>query len=275
MQTCTTPAQLTALRPLFRDVPVAFFLESMIDGNCAYRAWASDHSRSALLWDERSILFPVGKPDDAGFQDDLAYLFGEIILPSSLAAGREAFILHTSSDAWDAVLAPLLPGYVLNRYPRILFEGVNPPPTGWRGHIPPGFDLRPIDRKLLADTTLEGHAGLVEEIEECWPSRRHFLSDGFGVAVLEERRIACRITGEYPYPGHIGIGIFTEERYRGRGLATLATYAFLEICAERGIEPHWEAWKNNLPSVRVAEKAGFQNPVDYTVLVAYKPGEKE
>jgi RimJ/RimL family protein N-acetyltransferase len=275
MQTCTTPTHLAALRPLFNEVPVAFFLEAMIHGNCAYRAWAADNGRSALLWETRSILFAVGDPNHPAFQTDLAYLFGEIILPSAQSEGRDAFLFHTSSQDWDGVLAPLLPGYVLNRYPRILFEGAAPPPADWRAKIPPGFELRPIDRKLLAETSLEGHAGLVEEIEECWPSRREFLAQGFGIALLDERRIVCRITGEYAYPGHIGIGILSDERYRGKGLATLATYAFLEVCAEKGIEAHWEAWKNNLPSVRVAEKAGFLNPCDYSVLVAYRPSEKE
>jgi GNAT superfamily N-acetyltransferase len=271
MQHLTTTAQLTALRPLFTGMPTVFFLEAMIHGNCAFRAWASDGGGSALLWDERSILFPVGAPGDPTFQADLAYLLQEIVIPSAQANGRDAFLLHASSAEWDAALAPLFPGFNLNRYPRVIYEESTPPPANWRDRVPPGFLVRPIDRHLLAETGLDGYAGLVEEIEECWPSRKHFLASGFGAAVLDERKIACRITAEYPHPGHIGIGILTAERYRGRGLATMATYAFLEACAERNLRPHWDAWKNNLPSVRAAEKAGFSHPVEYSTLVAYRP----
>jgi len=41
----------------------------------------------------------------------------------------------------------------------------------------------------------------------------------------------------------------------------------MEYCAERAITPHWDAWTNNLPSVAVAEKAGFQQIETYAVYV--------
>ena len=266
------PARRAALRPLFAGLPTAFFHEAMIAGSCAFRAWSeeTDSPRAALLWDQRSLLFPVGQPDLPGFQADLAYLFSEIILPQADARGQDAFLLHTSSPEWDAAVPALLPGFTLKRFPRVIFEQGPAPSADWRSAIPLGFQVRPIDRKLLAETSLEGMEGLVEEIEECWPSRKHFLERGFGAAVLEGRKIVCRITAEYAYPGHIGIGIQTEERWRGRGLAPLATAAFIEMCAERGLAPHWDAWKNNTPSVRAAEKAGFADPVEYSALLAYR-----
>jgi RimJ/RimL family protein N-acetyltransferase len=267
-----SPAQLSVLRPLFAGLPTAFFLEAMIAGSCAFRAWADDalQPRSALLWDQRSLLFPVGQADQPAFQADMAFLFAEIILPQADARGQDAFLFHTSSQDWDPLMPALLPGFTLNRYPRVIFELGDAPRADWRGSIPLGFQVRPIDRKLLAETSLEGMEGLVEEIEECWPSRKQFLDMGFGAAVLEGRKIVCRITAEYASPGHIGIGIQTEERYRGRGLAPLATAAFLEMCAQRGLNPHWDAWKNNVPSVRAAEKAGFVHPLEYSALLAYR-----
>ena len=273
-----SPAQLSVLRPLFAGMPTNFFLEAMIAGNCSFRAWVDDAAQpgSALLWDERSLLFPVGRADQPAFQADLAFLFAEIILPQADARGQDAFLFHSSTPDWDPVITACLPGFTLNRYPRVLFELDDTPRLDeapnpdWRGSVPLGFQVRPIDRKLLAETSLEGMEGLIAEIEECWPSRKQFLEMGFGAAVLEGRRIVCRITAEYAFPGHIGIGIQTEERYRGRSLAPLATAAFLEMCAQRGLAPHWDAWKNNLPSVRAAEKAGFVHPVEYSALLAYR-----
>jgi RimJ/RimL family protein N-acetyltransferase len=278
-----TPQELTALRPLFAAMPTAFFLEAMIAGNCAFRAWTGGGPnpsaqvtdgthlpQSALVWDGRSLLFPVGRADEAAFQDDLSFLFGEIILPQAGARGQDAFLFHTSSPEWDAVITPLLPGFTCNRYPRVIYEEVQAAPGDWRERVPHGFEVRPIDRRLLGRTSLEGMESLVEEIEECWPSRKRFLEKGFGAAVLEGRKIVSRITAEYVYPGHVGIGIATEERYRGRGLAPLATAAFIEMCNQRGLAPHWDAWKNNLPSVRAAEKAGFRDSVEYTGLLVYR-----
>jgi RimJ/RimL family protein N-acetyltransferase len=267
-----TPEQLAALRPHFAELPTAFFLEAMIAGNCSFRAWTdgAEQPGSALFWDGRNLLFPAGRADQATFQDDLAFLFAEIILPQADARGQDAFLIHASSPEWDAVMPALLPGFVFNRYPRVIYEEVQAAKADWRERVPHGFQVRPIDRRLLSRTSLEGMESLVEEIEECWPSRERFLEMGFGAAILEGVKIVCRITAEYAYPGHIGIGIATEERYRGRGLAPLATAAFLEMCKQRGLAPHWDAWKNNVPSVRAAEKAGFSHPLDYTGLLAYR-----
>jgi GNAT superfamily N-acetyltransferase len=275
MQTFTDPSLLVALRPLFYGLPTSFFLEAMIHGNCAFRAWSADDYSTALLWDERGLLFPVGAVPDGVFLGDLGFLLNEIILPIAQARGQDAFLLHPSSLEWDETLAALFSEFTFNRYPRVLYQETAPLPANWREHIPPGMILRPIDRKLLAESSLEGHDGLVEEIEECWPSMRRFLEHGFGFAVLDGRTIACRITGEYAYPGHIGIGILTAERYRGRGLAVLATLAFLEECVQRGLHPHWDAWFNNKASVRAAEKSGFYNPLAFSALVAYLPGQDE
>jgi RimJ/RimL family protein N-acetyltransferase len=41
----------------------------------------------------------------------------------------------------------------------------------------------------------------------------------------------------------------------------------MEYCAERAVTPHWDAWTNNLASVAVAEKAGFQWIETYTIYV--------
>jgi RimJ/RimL family protein N-acetyltransferase len=267
-----SPADLTALRPLFAGQPTVFFLDAMIAGNCAFRAWSGGAGQpgSALLWDERDLIFLIGKADDPDFNADLAFLLSEIILPQADSHGRDAFLFHTSSEDWDAVVTPLLPGFTFNRYPRVIYEEVAAPPSGWRKSVPPGLLIRPIDRKLLAETSLEGMESLIEEIECCWPSKKRFLEMGFGAAVLDGRKIVSRITAEYASPGTIGIGIATEEPYRGRGLAAAATFAFLEMCAERRLAPHWDAWKNNVPSVRAAEKAGFIHPIDYSALLAYR-----
>jgi GNAT superfamily N-acetyltransferase len=272
MKTIDSLTELADLRPLFDGLPTAFFLESMLAGNCAWQAWADDlRPGSALVWDRRDLFFAVGSPANASFNNGLSALFGESLLPAARARNQASFLIHPSSPGWDPLMAGLLPGFTLNRYPRVIYEAVELPAPGWKSEIPAGFRLRSIDHALLAETGLEGHSGLVEEIESCWPSLAHFYEQGFGAALLEGSRIACRITAEYVYPGHVGIGILTEDVYRGKGLAPLATAAFLEMCAERGLAPHWDAWLNNRPSLRAAEKAGFSHPVEYSALLAYLP----
>lgn len=42
---------------------------------------------------------------------------------------------------------------------------------------------------------------------------------------------------------------------------------YVKESAKRNLIPHWDAWADNLPSVRVAEKIGFDKVEEYEVLV--------
>jgi RimJ/RimL family protein N-acetyltransferase len=83
--------------------------------------------------------------------------------------------------------------------------------------------------------------------------------------VVGERQIVCWCTAEYVSCGWCGIGIETIQAYQRRGLATATATAFLAHCAAHGIQPHWDCWANNVPSVRVAEKVGFALVEEYEV----------
>jgi len=69
---------------------------------------------------------------------------------------------------------------------------------------------------------------------------------------------------------HFELGLATvpdyaDEYIRGRGHATLTAAACVEHCVEHGLTPHWHCWEDNAPSIRVAEKVGFERPERYTV----------
>ena len=191
-------------------------------------------------------------------------LFTSTILPDARARGLVIFKAACAGEDWKdaggAVFAPL----ALDYYPRVFFSGAPVEPS-WRGRVPQGFEVRPIDRDLLAQHHLGNMAGLVEEIDECWPSLERFLEHGFGTCVLRGDEIVCRCTAEYLSPGKCGIGILTEEPYQGKGLANLAALAFIDRSYALGLVPHWDCWLNNRPSMAAAEKAGFNRLVEYSV----------
>jgi RimJ/RimL family protein N-acetyltransferase len=73
----------------------------------------------------------------------------------------------------------------------------------------------------------------------------------------------CWCIAEYVSDGRCGMGIETIPQYQNRGLATLAARAVAAECDARNITAHWDSWKDNHPSVRVAEKLGFELVGDY------------
>jgi RimJ/RimL family protein N-acetyltransferase len=63
--------------------------------------------------------------------------------------------------------------------------------------------------------------------------------------------------------GKCGIGIETVEEHQGKGFATAVAAEFVRHALALGFKPHWDCWANNLPSIRVAEKVGFEDAHDY------------
>jgi hypothetical protein len=138
----------------------------------------------------------------------------------------------------------------------------------WRERIPEGFSIKQIDQILLHRTELTHLDQLLGEIHQMWLSVNRFLQQGFGFCALkEDREIACWCTGEYAAGDQIGIGIETIEAYQRNNLATLTASAFAEHCLENNIQAHWDCWVRNIASVRVAEKVGFREVLEYKVRV--------
>jgi RimJ/RimL family protein N-acetyltransferase len=91
------------------------------------------------------------------------------------------------------------------------------------------------------------------------------VQTGLGFCLLKGGEIVSWCLSVYASGAQIELGLATDPDHRGRGYATLTAAACLEYCTGNGLEPHWHCWEDNLPSIRVAEKVGFERPVHYLV----------
>ena len=98
-------------------------------------------------------------------------------------------------------------------------------------------------------------------------SAETFLDQGFGFTMLDGTSVVCWCTAEYVSEGKCGIGIETIEAYQGRGIATVVAGEFVRHALASGVNPHWDCWASNTPSVRVAEKVGFADMHDYKIAI--------
>ncbi|HYF63961.1 MAG TPA: GNAT family N-acetyltransferase, partial [Herpetosiphonaceae bacterium] len=134
---------------------------------------------------------------------------------------------------------------------------LNGPPPAVPDPAVEQLGFRVIDHAFWADGSLQNTAALREEARWMWPSEERFLEQGFGMAALSGRRLICWCTAEYRSAARCGVGIATEPKYAGRGVATATAARFARHCREAGVTPHWECRRDNAASVRVAEKLGF------------------
>ena len=84
---------------------------------------------------------------------------------------------------------------------------------------------------------------------------------------IEREKLISWCTGEFFSKDYCGIGIFTIEEERKKGIGAMVTLNFVKESAKRNLIPHWDAWAKKLSSVKATEKVGFDKVEEYEVLV--------
>jgi RimJ/RimL family protein N-acetyltransferase len=248
-------------RPLFNQPQLGFVIDAVIAGNSNGEIWVDDrlHPRAAYLWDNGSRHYLAGLDDNQAFKVELAGVVAD-------HASSPYLVAYCTSDACCSELSAIFAGRQFTKRQRCLYRLdrlVNP---DWREHLMSGFSIARIDKQLLEDLELANLNSLIEEISSMWPSIDMFLERAFGfVALHDKNKVVCWCTAEYISDNRLGIGIETVREYERQGLATLTASAFAEYCLSNSLETHWDSWSDNTPSIRVAEKVGFEKVLDYYV----------
>lgn len=214
----------------------------------------------------------AGSPDLGSFNLELERILKAALAVAAEPDGPGLILIYTDRPAWPARLAEIFSGYKTIEAGRLYFETA-PQLQPWRERIPPGFSLRLADRELLSDPAIMDLAALREEMCSERASVEEFLEKSFGFALLYGSELAGWCLSEYNGGGRCEVGIATLPPYQHRGLATLQTYAFMELAAQRGIERiGWHCFANNKASAATARKTGFTKICEYPVTVVWADG---
>lgn len=133
---------------------------------------------------------------------------------------------------------------------------------------PKGYALVELTADLIS-RNLANTGELTEEMASERPSVEDFLAKSFGVCAVRGREIAGWCLSEYNNAEGCEIGIGVMKEHRHKGLASAMTSLFLKTAAGRGAgKVGWDCHRQNAPSWRTAQKAGFTLSASYpTVLV--------
>jgi GNAT superfamily N-acetyltransferase len=249
---------LERFRDRFPGPHLELVLASMLAGNTAGELWTTrGDPRTLLLWDRGNNVLYLSDDGQAPSLEPLTATILEQIRPSALAADEARFKARALSPSLEERLPSLFPGIDLHASQTLFFvhDATSAPP------IPPavpGMALLTITPEVLAPGALAYGDYVLAEIRSMWPSEPRFHHYGFGTVAVVEGQIICWCTAEYVSPTACGIGIATSPRYGRRGVATATAAHVLQEARARGITACWECARDNLPSVRVAEKLGFR-----------------
>ncbi len=124
---------------------------------------------------------------------------------------------------------------------------------------PNGFEFRVIDKNLLEKCEWR------KEIENFCGSIENFLVHGFGVCLIRDGEIISESYAPFVGVHTVELGAITRETYRGHGYAAITCSYLIQSCLERGLQPYWSCDADNLASVSLARKLGFQQEREYEI----------
>lgn len=249
------PIDHPALPALFdTTVPDSPVLWSVLEGRNTGRALVDSiqHPAQCVIRTDAALTFSSCQVSQTFLNEAIAHFrqTDPVWLVWSSSISFEPFVLK------DSHVAQRLEFYDCDSRGQVLAD--------WRRRLPDGFEIQPIDRRLLERCEWRS------DMEFYCGSLDNFLVNGIGLCLMHGNDIIVEAYASSLGRGRAEIGAVTREAYRGRGYAPIACAYLIEVCEERGCQPYWSCDVDNEASIRVARKLGFGQERAYQIL-EYNP----
>lgn len=253
------------VRSAFDPLRYNLVIDSVIAGNTPGKVWVDNAQapRIALMWDYMDALLLAGETQDASTNQSLATVINDTILAEAQAYLPELTLFYAPA-AWEDQIGVLFPARQPVKARRRYYEFAEVA-FDWCAHLPRDCEMRRIDEELLAATHLKNVRAVEGWVRSFWHTPRDFVETGFGYCVVRDDVILSWCLSVFVSGANFEFGIATAPDHRRKGFATLAASACVEHCVENHGIPHWHCWEDNVPSIKVAEKVGFEDPTSYVV----------
>jgi hypothetical protein len=158
-------------------------IQSVIDNNTNGRIFVDnpDNARRAVLWNRQDALLLEGIPYDNDFNESMAEVITQQIIPNAAQRHIPALSLHYFPEAWEKTIQNMLRAYNPEKIMRNLywFRALQ---INWRKKIPRGFSMCRIDAPFLEQTHLQHMDEVHGWIDSFWHSQSDFLTKGLATA---------------------------------------------------------------------------------------------
>lgn len=217
--------------------------------------------KSALIGTRSGVFVTAGDERSKEFQDLLLDVY------TRRKHQGQRFTLFSPSEQWRQAIGSLFGGELrqLHRY-SLHFNNSKYNANTNAGVLQKKEANEPFHAgKITAESVTQSLEFNESYILEYWGSISRFLQHGFGYCLLHRDKIASECISIFASPNYAEIDIATHPDYRGMGLAHRAGELFIEHCLEHGLIPKWDCDIDNIASIKLAEKLGFDKPQPYSV----------
>ena len=237
-------------------------LASVVEGNTEAQLWYAsqpDNNVVCLLWDKgNNVFYLSGQLVMSETIKDLASLINAYVKEKAIRDGLSYFKVKALSSSLENSITDIFQNIPLHKTNKYFYTFGAEKVKAIPNPNLEGIQYHPIDANFLEEGRFENNHYVKSEIEWMWPSLERFLEKGFGTAAVIDASIICWCTAEYVSKTKCGIGIEVIDEFQNKGVATATAAHFINHCMNQNIVAHWECDKDNIGSVRVAEKVGFE-----------------
>lgn len=263
-----TPDRYGQIRALFQAPADQPFCTAVLAGLHPGRVFVddADQPRTALVTRDDAWCFLAGDPGNDVFNRAL----NRSIWDHKIVAPNASMLLFTCHPPdWQGNLATVFdPREPIEAHRRRYV--CHQMSHEWRSEMPAGLTLQRMDGSLLRRPDLRIPDEVVQTIRR-WRSLAASQLQDFGFVATQEMpggraEVVSWATVDAVVEAVGDAGLFTEARYRRRGLATLTTAAAVEHGLAQGLSAvNWTCAEDNAGSIRIAEKLGFERQPDYVM----------
>jgi len=256
------------LRFVDQNLRFNLVVDSIIDGTTPAWVFVDQKTRpsSALMWNKMDALLLAGNAENEAFNRSLGELLIQKIIPDAKRRYIPEMSFYCDSDAWESQLGVILKGRRFQKASRRFYQ-YDRLKLDWRGQIPAGYEVKPINESLLESNEFENIDQVIGWVQSFWRSNQDFTKKGIGYFLIKGKTIVSWCLSVYVSGTNYELGVATVPEYRQQGWATLVASACVAYCEENGFTPHWHCWNDHQGSIAVAERIGFEKPKTY---YAYK-----
>ena len=259
-------SEYTTIQPLLKKLTFTLSDDAVIKGIRPGKIYVDNltNPKTAFVWAKPSEFCLSGSPDNDQFNSSLKNLVDEKITPELLSHNIKFSVLYYSSADWDCKIKFILKSQSSKKNYRWLHK-FKQQKVSWKRKIPSGFHVERIDELFLKSKKLNNINNVIDYILFNWNSVENFIKKGFGFCLLcGDEIVSWCISGD-----NVGkkckLTIGTDEKYRNKGFASLIASIFLKDCLNNNLIPVWHCGTENLASIAVAEKIGFEKEQLYPV----------
>jgi len=256
------------LRSMYHNLRFNLVVDSIIDGTTPAWVFVDQKPKpiSALMWNKMDALLLAGYAENEAFNRSLGELLIQKVIPDAKSRYVPEMSLYCDSDAWESRLGLILERRRFQKASRRFYQ-YDQLKLDWRGQIPAGYEVKPINESLLESNEFGNMDQVMGWVRSFWRSHQDFAKKGIGYCLIKEKTIVSWCLSVYVSGTNFEFGVATMPEYLRQGLATFVAAACVEHCDENEFTPHWHCWNDNLGSIAVAERIGFEEPKTY---YAYK-----